>query len=90
MSMFKHIAIASVLVAGLGFAATANAEEARLSDCIQMAKQVSTAMEAAQPSQTTDQARNLARNARMYCTSNMYERGVALYSKALTLLGNKG
>lgn len=89
MSFVKHVAIASVLFASLGLAASANAADAKLSDCTQMAKQVSTAIETAQPGANTDQARTFARNARTYCSSSMYSRGVELYAKALTVLNGK-
>lgn len=89
MSFVKHVALASALIAGFGLAVSANASEAKSSDCVQMAKQVSAAIEAAQPGQTVDQARGLAKNARSFCSGNMYGRGVDLYSKALTLLNNK-
>lgn len=84
---FKALTIATVLVAGLGFAASASAGDARMSDCVHMAKQASTAIDAAQPGDTTDQAKDLVRNARSFCATSQYDRGVALYSKALSLLG---
>ena len=89
MSFVKHVAIASILIGVLGFAVPANAADAKLSDCIQMAKQVSVAINSAQSSENTEQAKDMARNARTFCSANMYGRGVALYGKALTLLGNK-
>lgn len=85
--MVRTLALATALVAGFGFAAAANAGEAKLADCLNMAKQVTTALETAQPGAATDQARDMARNARAYCTSSRYGNGVALYSKALTALG---
>lgn len=89
MSFVKHVVLASVLFAGLGLSASAQAADAKMADCIQMAKQVSTAIETAQPGQNTDQARGLAKNARSFCSGSMYGRGVELYGKALTLLNNK-
>lgn len=85
--MVRTLALATALVAGLGFTVAANAGDAKLVDCLNMAKQVTTALEAAQPGATTDQARDMARNARTYCSSSRYDNGVALYSKALTALG---
>lgn len=86
MTIVKSLAIASVLAASLGLSVTANATDATRSDCIQMARQVSTALETAQPGDTADQARSLAKSARNFCNSSYYDRGVALYEKALGLL----
>ncbi len=69
------------------FAAAANAADARLSDCINMGKQVSAALDSAQPGSKTDDARNQAAAGRSYCASQMYAQGVAHYTKALELLG---
>jgi hypothetical protein len=87
MTFMKSIAAASILVASLGFAACASADDAKMADCVQKAKEVTMAIQAAQPGQSTDQARDIARNARALCTNTYYDRGVAQYSKALTLLG---
>ncbi|MGB8602264.1 MAG: hypothetical protein WCD42_08725 [Rhizomicrobium sp.] len=84
---FKTLTIATVLIAGFGFAVSASAGDAKLADCVHMAKQASTAMDTAQPGDSTDQAKDLVRNARSYCATSQYDRGVALYSKALNLLG---
>jgi len=73
--------------ATLAFAPAASAADANLSSCIQMAKQVSQAIDSAQPGQTTDQARQQARAGQSYCASSMYAQGVAHYAKALQLLG---
>ena len=78
---------AAVTVAALSFASAASAADARLSDCISMSKQVTAALDSAQPGNKTDEARNQAAAARNYCASQMYAQGVAHYSKALELLG---
>jgi hypothetical protein len=80
--VFAWIALAS-----LALAPAANAADARLLDCVQMAKQVSAALEAAQPGSATDAARNQAMMGRDYCAASMYSQGVARYSRALQLLG---
>jgi hypothetical protein len=80
-------AFALVALSTLALAPAANAADARLSDCVQLAKQVSVAIEAAQPGTSTDQARQHASAGRSLCVSQMYSAGVAQYNKALTLLG---
>ncbi len=71
----------------LAFIPAANAADARLTDCVQLAKQVSVALEAAQPGTSTDAARQQAATARSCCGTQMYAQGVAHYTKALQLLG---
>jgi hypothetical protein len=78
---------AVLTVATLAFAPVANAADARLADCISMAKQVSAALDSAQTSNTTDEAKTQAAAGRSYCASQMYAQGVAHYSRALQLLG---
>jgi hypothetical protein len=80
-------AFALVALTTLAFAPAANAADARLTDCVHLAKQVSAALEAAQPGTSTDQAREQASAGRTYCGSQMYKQGVARYAKALQLLG---
>jgi hypothetical protein len=80
-------AFALVALSTLALAPAANAADARLTDCVHLAKQVSSALEAAQPGTTTDQAREQASAARSFCSSQMYSAGVARYNKALQLLG---
>lgn len=63
------------------------AQAASLSDCISKAKQVSAALESAQPSDSTDAAKGQAAAGRSYCASQMYAQGVAHYARALQLLG---
>lgn len=87
MTIVKSLAIASVLVAGLGLSVSADAAQSTRSDCIHMGRQVATALEAAQPGDATDQARAMAKDARSYCNASYYDRGVSLYEKALSLLG---
>lgn len=84
--MVRTFAVMTVVIAGLGFAASASAADAKMVDCIHMARQVSSALEAATPGVATDRAKELARSARNFCSSNRYDNGVALYSKALTVL----
>ena len=80
-------AFALVALTTLAFAPAANAADARLTDCVQLSKQVSAALEAAQPGTSTDQARQQANIGRSYCGTQMYSQGVAHYTKALQLLG---
>lgn len=76
---------AALTIATLAVAPMAQA--AGLSDCISMAKQVSAALESAQPNPNTDAAKDQASAGRSYCASQMYAQGVAHYSRALQLLG---
>jgi hypothetical protein len=78
-------AFALVAVATLALAPAANA--AGLTECVTLAKQVTAALESAQPGTSTDAARQQASVGRTYCGSQMYAQGVAHYSKALQLLG---
>jgi hypothetical protein len=80
-------AFALIALSTFALAPAANAADARLTDCVQLAKQVSAALEAAQPGASTDQARQQATAGRSYCGSQMYAAGVARYNKALQLLG---
>jgi hypothetical protein len=77
---------AALAIATLALAPIANAADARLVDCIQMAKKVSAALDVAQPGTSTDQARDQANVGRHYCASRLYAEGVAHYSMALQLL----
>jgi hypothetical protein len=78
---------AIVTVAAIAFAPAASAANANLTSCIKMAKEVSAALESAQPGDSTDAARGQATAGRNSCASQMYAQGVAHYSKALQLLG---
>jgi hypothetical protein len=89
MNLVKHAGWISLaaLCAGLAFAPAATAGDANLGSCIHMAKQVSQAIASAQPSTTTDKAKDEASAAQSYCAATMYAMGVAHYQKALQLLG---
>ena len=76
---------AAVMLVVLAAGPAANA--ANLTDCLKMAKEVAAALQSAQPGDTTDKARTEQNAGRMYCSSSMYDQGVAAYSKALQLLG---
>ena len=78
---------AVMTLAAFAFAPAGNAADARLSDCISMAKQVAAALETAQPGQLADAARVQANAGRNFCAMGMYPQGVAQYSKALQVLG---
>ena len=82
-----NFVFALVALSTLAFVPAANAADARLIDCLQLSKQVSAALEAAQPGNSTDAARQQASAGRSFCGSQMYAQGVARYSKALQLLG---
>jgi hypothetical protein len=77
---------AALTVATLAFAPLAHAGDAKLADCIAMAKQVSAALEQAQPGSAAEASREAAAG-RSYCATRMYGQGVAHYSRALHLLG---
>jgi hypothetical protein len=78
---------AVMTLAALAIAPAANAADARLSDCTGLAKQVTAALEAAQPGQPADAARAHANAGRNFCAMGMYPQGVAKYGKALQILG---
>jgi len=87
MKFAKRAAFASIaaVCASLAFAPLASASG--ISDCVHMAKQVSSAIASAQPGKATDDAREQADAGRSYCATSLYAQGVAHYSKALQLLG---
>jgi len=87
MKFAKRTAFASIaaVCATLAFAPIASASG--LSDCIHLGKQVSSAIESAQPGKATDDARQEAIAGRSFCATSMYAQGVARYNKALQLLG---
>jgi hypothetical protein len=87
MKFAQWTACLALTAATLALTPVANAADARISDFIAMGKQVSAALESAQPSPATDQARAQANAGRAFCASSMYAHGVARYSKALQLLG---
>lgn len=81
-------ALAALSITTLALMPVAHAADARLTDCISMQKQVSTALDAATTSSSVDQARVQANTARTLCASRLYAEGVAHYSQALRLLGH--
>lgn len=85
----KHMAFISLLAASVGFASAAYGQDASPADCIHLAQQVSNAISSAAPGQKTDQARQIARQARGFCSVRMYEKGTTLYTRALDLLNAK-
>jgi len=87
MKFARWTAFAALTVVTLALAPAANAADAKLTDCLHMAKEVSTALAAAQPGTTTDQARGQAQAGQNACLAASYNRGVAHYAKALQLLG---
>ncbi len=82
------LSLAALSLATLALMPVAHAAEARLTDCIAMQKQVAAALDTAQPSDTTEQARALANGARTLCASQRYAQGVGQYSRVLHLLGH--
>ena len=78
---------AVLTLASLAIAPAANAADARLNDCISMAKQVAAALETAQPGAAAAQARSHQAAGLNYCSISMYSQGVAQYAKALQVLG---
>ena len=89
MNLVKHAGWISLaaLCAGVAFAPAATAADANLTNCVQMSKQVSQAIAAAQPGDVTDKVKNEANAGRSYCAATTYAMGVAHYQKALQLLG---
>lgn len=85
----KKAAFTAAAFTGLMFATAAYAADARVGDCIQMAKQVATAIDTAQPGKVKDDARTQQHFGRDFCAVSMYDKGVAHYAKALELLGQQ-
>lgn len=83
----KKAALAAAAFTGLMFASAAYAADANVGDCIHMSKQVTTAIDAAQPGQAKDGALAQQRSGSSFCAAAMYKSGVAHYAKALELLG---
>jgi len=83
----KQAVIIAAAISGFMFASAANAADAKLSNCTQMAKLVATAIDAAQPGKARDDAVVQQRAGQAYCGFSMYAQGVAHYEKALQLLG---
>jgi len=82
------LSLAALSLAAFALVSAAQAAESRLSDCTTMQKQVAAALEAAQPGDSTEQARVQASAARSFCGSGLYTKGVARYAQALHLLGH--
>ena len=82
-----HLLASLSLLCTLAIAPAANAADARLSDCISMAKQVAAALDSAQPGDTASKARTQEITGRSFCSNSMYSQGVAHYTKALQILG---
>ncbi|GAA0550537.1 hypothetical protein FHS83_001256 [Rhizomicrobium palustre] len=78
--------MAALSLSCLALAPLAHAADAKLSDCVSMQKQVSTALENAVSNPNAESARQEAQNGRSFCTSRLYDKGVAHYAKALELL----
>ena len=87
MKFAKRAAFASIAAVCTTLAFAPMASASGISDCVHMAKQVSSAIESAQPGKATDDARQQADVARSYCATSLYAQGVAHYNKALQLLG---
>jgi len=85
----KKAVFAAAAFTGLMFVSAAYAADANLGDCIHMAKQVSTAVDTAQPGKAKDDARAQHHFGRDFCAFSMYDKGVAHYTKALELLGQQ-
>jgi hypothetical protein len=84
MKYANRAVIAAVCAA---FALAPAAGASAISDCVSKGKQVTEALAAAQPGQSTDAARAQAKAGSSLCASGLYALGVARYSKALELLG---
>jgi hypothetical protein len=76
---------AALTIAVIAIAPAASASG--LSDCIKMGKQVSAALESAQPGANTEAAKVQATAGRSYCASMQFAQGMARYTRALQLLG---
>ena len=79
---------AAALCATLSFSMPASAD-ANHRDCSQMAQQVATAIDAAQPGKAKDAALSEQRNGRNLCSISMYDDGVSHYLQALRILKTK-
>ena len=85
----KKAVFVTAAFTGLMVACAAYAADANLSGCIQMSKQVASAIDAAQPGKAKDDAVARQSAGRGFCAVSMYEKGVARYTKALSLLGQQ-
>jgi hypothetical protein len=87
MKLAQWTALAALTGAIFAFAPAASAADAKLTDCLNLARQVTAALETAQPGDATDAARGQATAGRTACLASSYKLGVAHYSRALQLLG---
>jgi hypothetical protein len=87
MTSIKTVAAALCVFAGLGLSSAAVADAAATNrDCVLKAKEYSDAVKAVPDSAVTGEVRMTVKNARTYCSVNMYDKGVALYQHAIDLL----
>jgi hypothetical protein len=87
MSFGRKSAFAAAALAGLMVASAAHAADENMSTCLIKASQVRSAIAAAQPGQTKDEAAAQAKVGRDFCSAAYFTKGVAHYTKALELLG---
>jgi hypothetical protein len=86
MRKVNRIAIA-VLSSGIAFGSVAaQAADADVSNCLQMAQQVKSALADNTQSPGYTDARKAQVNGRDFCAQGLYAQGVSYYSQALTLL----
>jgi len=89
MRALKWTAGAAAICASAGlFAISATAANAaNVSDCLQAAREVRTAIESNQGSANLNDALRQQRYGLEFCNSGLYKQGTAHYSEALRLLG---
>jgi hypothetical protein len=89
MNVVKHAGVLALAVfcTGLALVPVANAAAADAGVCIQMSKQVTQALDAAQAGQATQDAKQELFVGRQFCSNGMYAQGVFHFEKALKLLG---
>jgi hypothetical protein len=88
MRKMNWIAIA-VLSSGIALGSVAaQAADADVSNCLQMAQQVKSALADNAQSPGYADARKAQTNGRDFCAQGLYTQGVSYYSQALTLLGD--
>jgi len=67
--------------------AAAYASDANANNCLEMARQVKTALADNPQAPDYDSARKAQSNGRDFCVNGFYDRGVAYYGQALAFLG---
>jgi hypothetical protein len=87
MKLATWTTYAALTAAAFAFAPAANAGDATLRDCTHVARQVSQALETAEPGNTKEAALTEQRAGHFFCMSAKYDKGVAHYNQALQLLG---